>query len=237
MNRVIIFVAVAVIAGCVSCTKWCMFPIRGNGDLVTSDWTVGAFDGVSAAGSVEVRFFECDVHRVVVTVDDNLYGFVKIDVKNDVLRIGTKSGNFSFTKYRVDVYAPTLSSVTISGSGSFKTDDVISASSFSTVISGSGRIEAAVECNSFSATISGSGRTTISGASNSAKINISGSGRFDGSDFSIKDADVRISGSGNANVWVTDNLSATISGSGDVRYKGDPKVTSNVSGSGRIRKM
>ncbi len=49
---------------------------------------------------------------------------------------------------------------------------------------------------------------------------------------------VRISGSGNVEINVKDELDATISGSGSVSYKGSPsKVNSNASGSGKVRKI
>ena len=51
-----------------------------------------------------------------------------------------------------------------------------------------------------------------------------------------RSASVSVKGSGDAEVFVTETLTASIVGSGDISYKGNPKVTSTVLGSGDIRK-
>ena len=47
-------------------------------------------------------------------------------------------------------------------------------------------------------------------------------------------AHVRISGSGNANVLVSDDLNVVISGSGKVSYAGYPDISKLISGSGKL---
>jgi len=236
-SKKIIWIAafIGIFACCVSCTSF--LPIKGNGNLVTSEKTVSEFEKVNVSGSAEVRFHASQEYRAVVTVDENLDEYVEIVVKNNVLNIGTKSGSYSFTKFLVDIYCPVLSGVSVSGSGSFKSADQITASTFETSISGSGKIEGTVECDNFSARISGSGNMTVVGNSQNADIGISGSGKFNGNEFIINDATVRISGSGNVDIHVTDNLKANISGSGGVNYRGEPKTDINISGSGRVRNM
>jgi len=233
-KRLILVAAIiGIFVGCVSCFK----AIKGNGSLVTSDKTVSAFEKIKVSSSAEVRFHASQEYRTVITVDENLNEFVEVDVKNNVLNIGTKSGSYSFTKFSVDVYCPVLTGVSMSGSGSFENMDKITVSTFESAVSGSGRIKLTVECEKFSANISGSGRITVTGNSKDADIGISGSGQFQGNEFTINNATVRVSGSGNINTCVTDNLQATISGSGEINYRGEPKIDSKVSGSGRIRKL
>ncbi|MDR0797013.1 MAG: DUF2807 domain-containing protein [Tannerella sp.] len=236
-SKKIIWIAaiVVIFASCVSCTFF--LPIKGNGNLVTSEKTVPAFEKISVSSSAEVRFHASQEYRAVVTVDENLDEYVEIVSKNNALNIGTKSGSYSFTKFSVDIYCPILSGVSVSGSGSFKNMDEITVSTFETSVSGSGKIEGTVKCEKFSARISGSGKINVGGNSKDADIGISGSGRYNGNDFIVNNATVRISGSGNADVHVTENLKANISGSGGINYRGEPKTDTKVSGSGRIRKL
>ena len=238
MKKVVVVIAITFVV-CTSCI-YKFAAIRGNGSLVTCELSVSKFDRIKCVGYPAVRFFESDEYRVVYTVDSNLEEWVDIYTKNNELHIGTKDkfGNKSlfFSKYLVDVYCPALKSVTISGSGSFETVDDISVSSFDTKISGSGKIVGTVFCNDFSSKISGSGKITVLGASNDADISISGSGRFTGNEFEIKKANITISGSGKANVFVTDFMKVKISGSGNITYSGEPKIESKVTGSGKIKK-
>lgn len=57
-------------------------------------------------------------------------------------------------------------------------------------------------------------------------------------DLVTEKCEVRISGSGDVEVNVQEELTSKISGSGDIRYKGEPKrVNNHSSGSGSVRKM
>ena len=235
-----IFMAVMVIGISISCAScvMCFNQMMGCGDLVTLEKNVSKFEKINSVSCAEIRFHASDEYRAVVTIDANIYGYVEVFTKNNVLTIRTERGqNISPTKLLVDVYCPFLSCVTMTGAGRFIAMDDIIAPSFDVIISGSGKVEGAVDCNRFSAKISGSGKVAMDGSAKDANIIISGSGNFNGSDLCIKNAAVNISGSGNANVFVTDHLKAIISGSGRINYRGEPKVTSTVSGSGRIRKM
>jgi len=230
--------------------------VRGNGDLITSERTASAFQQVSSSGVAEVRFFASDEQRVIVTVDSNLYEFVEISTRNNVLNIGTKSGSYNFTKFLVEIHSPTLTGVTMSGSGKFFGMDKILAPNFRAVlsgsgriegtfetetfsarVSGSGRIEATVESNEFSATVSGSGRIVADGISETSEITVSGSGNFNGNNFNTASATVTVSGSGSVNICVEESLDARVSGSGNVNYCGNPTVNANVTGTGRVRPM
>jgi hypothetical protein len=239
MNKKIILIAAVIgfFAGCISCSITPLVKLKGNGDLVTSEKTFSAFDKINVSGRAEVRFHTAQEYRAVVTVDENLDEYVEIVIKNNVLIIGIKSGySYSFTKFLVDVYCPNLTGVLVSGSGSFENVDELTASTFETSVTGSGKIKVAIECESFSAKVTGSGAITITGNSKDANISITGSGKFNGNEFKINDATVRTTGSGNMDIYVTDNLKVNITGSGGINYRGEPIIESHVTGSGRIRK-
>jgi len=225
------------VAGLSSCSE--MFPIhKGNGRLIAYEKSVAAFEKIDCEGSADVHFYASDEYRTVVTVDSNLEEFAEVFTKNNTLHIRPKRGyTCIFTKFLVEVYCPTVSEVSLSGSCNFSGKSKLVTPSFETTISGSGKVVGTVECDSFSAKISGSGKIAIDGVTKNANIVISGSGKFDGADFNIIEAIVKISGSGDANIWVEDILKANISGSGKINYRGEPKIDSTISGSGRIRRM
>jgi len=89
----------------------------------------------------------------------------------------------------------------------------------------------------FTAVISGSGNIIAAGNGGESNIDISGSGTFNGDELGVNKAVVRISGSGKANINVSEYLNANISGSGIINYSGNPKVNSKISGSGRLNKL
>jgi hypothetical protein len=207
----------------------------GNRNLVSVEREVTSFNRINSGGSAEVRFHSSPVHRVVVTSDSNLIPFITTEVRNNTLHIGTVTGSYNFTKLQVDVYSPSLTFVSISGSGRFSAFDTIVTSNFESTISGSGRLSGIIETSNFSANIAGSGRVTVVGNSNDSSIKISGSGSFNGTEFFVNNANVQIGGSGNANIHVSNSLDATVTGSGRLNYRGNPPtVRSQISGTGRI---
>ena len=228
--------------------------IRGNSRLITTEQSVSSFEGIDIRSSADVNYYPSSETKVIVTVDENLLKYVKITVKNGILRIDTKNGNYSFSKYTVDVYSPHLTEATISGSGSFDGKDKIVATNFETKISGSGKIKGNFDCDKFTATISGSGKIDcklectdfngkisgsgeiiFSGNTNNLDMKISGSGDFKGKSFKTDNADINVSGSGNVHTWVENYLKAHVSGSGNIYYSGNPKIDFNGSGSGKLR--
>ncbi len=210
--------------------------VKGNGNIITTERTISSFEKIHASGKVDVRFHVSKEARITVTVDSNLDKYTKIETNGNELWIGTKNGNYSFTEYTVDVYYPALIGISVSGSGSFSCSDEITASSFDTEVSGSGQIKGNIHCENFSSKISGSGEIFVSGDADDLSVTISGSGDFDGKNFSVKNVSARISGSGSADIKVSDHLDADISGSGNLYYSGNPTVESEISGSGKIVK-
>ena len=229
---------IGILAVCSSCHIEINNTVKGSGHLLTTEKTVSPFEKIVTSGGVEVRYYASDEYRVVVTIDDNLHGYLDIYSRNNTLNIGFRR-NVSFTritKFLVEVYCPVLTGISADGFIEFEGIDVITTTTFQTNISGSGKIKADIECESFSVKISGFGEMTISGSSTDARIDISGSGIFNADKFITRNATVNISGFGNVYIFVLDNLKANISGSGTLYYWGEPKVESTINGFGKIVK-
>ena len=96
------------------------------------------------------------------------------------------------------------------------------------------RAEITIPSVSF-AGITGAADFELSGAQQDAlDIYITGTGNVDAFDMVVNDCNIRISGAGNCQVHVIDNLDVVISGVGNIRYRGTPTVTTDVSGVGDI---
>lgn len=195
--------------------------LRGDGMIITEERPVSSFDKIDIRGSASVRFHLSKEYRLTVSVDSNLSKYFETTTRNNTLLIETVNEmgrSVRFTKNIVDIYCPDISSVSIEGSGSFQTIDLLKVSTFKVKIRGSGNI-------------------SVEGSCGDIDINIQGSGRIDGDEFLANNAYVKIKGSGNVNIWAKDNLRGDISGSGTMAYKGNPKVDFNISGSGKIKKV
>jgi len=82
----------------------------------------------------------------------------------------------------------------------------------------------------------GSGNVTVSDpiSVDQMKVYLLGSGSFYGFPLSASTCQVDISGSGNCEVTVNNDLDVVIEGSGSVYYKGSPSIEVDITGSGRV---
>jgi hypothetical protein len=208
----------------------------GNGNINRYDRALNQFESIRINGSPVVRFHTSQYYRAVINIDSNLERFVDLSIRNNTLTIGMRgTGSYLPTKFEVDIYSPSLTSVSVSGSGHFRSIDTIASTSFKINISGSGIFDGTIECDNFSANISGSGEINLKGFGNNSDIIISGSGNLNGIEFQTNNVNTRISGSGNMYISALEYINANVSGSGSIIYRGNPRIDFSGSGSGRIR--
>lgn len=238
MKKIIFALSVALMASvAVQAQKW--KKIEGNGNIVKQSRETDSFTGIGLAGSMEVKV-SAGAIGVQVEADDNLQEYITTKVKNGSLQIGAKEGYNIKSKKKIVIYVSlqTLNSVQIAGSGSVTgTDGLKSDDKLEVAIAGSGHCGLLVKSQKTKASISGSGTISLSGSTGQLSVAISGSGNYKGYELKTASANVAISGSGDAETNITENLTASISGSGNVYYKGAGNVSVRTSGSGHLRKV
>ncbi len=160
---------------------------------------------------------------------------------------------------RLTLYVSELKKVETSGSASIQGgDQAFRGNTIRVVARGSGNIEglqveagqlevtcsgsASVGLNAraerVSVVLSGSGFVALRGSADRAELNVSGSGLIRGNDFRIRQAAVRVVGSGDIRIHAEESISGSVAGSGTVRYAGQPaRVSVNKMGSGSIRPL
>jgi hypothetical protein len=191
-----------------------VFGVRGSGNVITESRDVNGFSEIAVFGSGTVRVDVNGTESLTVEAEDNIMPLLKTEVRNGRLELSIESNVSPTTDVTYTVTAVALDGVTIAGSGDV-TATGIAADLFDVEISGSGRVEP-----------TGTAATLI--------VEISGSGRYLGEGLKASVGTVRVSGSGEAVVNVTDDLDVDVSGSGGVQYIGEPTVTESISGSGDV---
>jgi hypothetical protein len=189
---------------------------EGSGVPATQARDVPAFHSVELAGSSNVVIRVGEPQSVVVRADDNLLKRVTTEVRSGTLVIANTPGSFTTkSPMSVEVEAPTLEAVTLSGSGNIVVDGVAA--------------------KSLKVSVPGSGTLTGSGTATRLDVSVSGSGSLQLTRLVASDARAVVSGSGSIFVTATASLDASVSGSGSILYAGNPeKVTKSVTGAGAI---
>ncbi len=136
---------------------------------------------------------------------------------------------------KVMVSAKNINELQVNGGGKIISENSIASDYLSLAVSGSGSMDLDIKGNNVKTEVSGSGSISIKGYASSNDIYISGSGSLKSFTCDLENAKIKMSGSGSAEMTVTNNLEATVLGSGTIKHKGNTKtVTKKVYGSGAV---
>jgi len=227
----------------------CYFPseqVKGSGHITREDRDVSGFAGVEVSNQGDLKIELGDKEKLVIEAEDNLLEYIKAEVRDGVLKIGT-SPNVGFRNTRPIRYyltAKSLDYLAVSSSGNIEAP-ALKADKFTVRVSSSGDIDIdALEAEEISVEISSSGNARVdtlnadglsldisssgdfnigTGRIKTQDVTISSSGNYDGSSVESERVEASLSSSGNAEVWVTEYLDVRLSSSGDLYYKGDPE--------------
>ena len=216
--------------------------IKGDGNVVTMERSVGEYDEVALSGWFDVDLVDGREGEITLKGESNLLEYIKTEVKNGTLVIKTEKGvNLRPSNWgsgiRITVPVQDISSVSLSGSGDIVGRTTLKSDSFSARIAGSGDIELSVEAQRVEASLSGSGDIKLSGKATDLDVQVSGSGDVKAYDLEAEFVTAAVSGSADIKVTANQSIDARVSGSGDISYRGNPqKISSKSSGSGDISK-
>ncbi|MEO0570134.1 MAG: head GIN domain-containing protein [Bacteroidota bacterium] len=214
--------------------------VKGNGNTMTIERSVGTYDRVALAGWFDVELVDGNEGELTLTGESNLLEYIKTEVKDGKLTIKQKKGvNLKPSNWNegilIIVPVESINGVSLSGSGDIVGKTTLKSDNFKTSISGSGDITLEVEAKSVDASMSGSGDIRLSGTTTDFEVSVSGSGDIRAYDLEADFVDAQVSGSADIKVTAKEMLKARVSGSGDISFKGNPKkINTKSSGSGDI---
>jgi len=190
----------------------------GSGEVRTESRQVSGFTAVELQGFGDMAIEQTGTESLTIEAEDNILPKLTSDVSGGTLRLGIKPNTSLQTtkpiKYRLTV--KDLTGVSISGSGSASAPKITT--------------------SRFTAQVKGSGTITIGGTADTQEIIIAGAGKYLAAELASKTATATITGVGDAEVMVADQLRVKIIGSGSLTYYGNPTVDQSIIGSGRVIK-
>lgn len=199
----------------------------------TNTYIQSPFSQIEYHGAADIEIFNSPEWKVVV--EGTMIDISRLDIVVTGNKLEIEHDKSLRGKMNIEIYTPSLTELEFTGSGdveyrnNFPFENEVKVRS-----TGSGDIEMHADCDKLRIEQTGSGEIEIHGQAQNAEIVMSGSGRLHAFLLPIHTATVTLTGSGDAEIQVIDNLTVTISGSGDVRYKGLPNITSTITGSGSL---
>ncbi len=206
----------------------------------TENRQIGEFSQVSVGGSFDVYLKQGSKAEVKIEAGSVKLEDIITEVSGDKLTIKLRDRlwNINGRAGKIWLTYTNLKEINSSGSSDIQAEGKIKSEELRISLSGSGNIEAEVELKRLDLSISGSADAKISGKTQEQEITISGSGELKAVDLESEKAEIKISGSGNATVYVKEEIEARTSGSGKIKFKGNPsKQITKSSGSGSVSSL
>lgn len=214
MKRTILLLSLTLLA-LTGCHKFGQ--ATGSGKMKIDKRTVPAFTALDISGAYDVEIVVQKEQSLELEGDDNLLPLIVTDVHGGVLEVSNSKGFSTKNKLRLRISVPSLMAISSSGASDI-------------TVSG-------VKGDEFHVNVSGAGSLRVSGAIKTLEIKQSGAGDVDAKDFHAEKVNVDSSGAATADVYASEELTASVSGAGSVNYYGDPKtVKEDTSGAGSINK-
>lgn len=211
--------------------------IVGSGNIVVEERTLSSFDQVEAHGAYSVIVRQGTQQLVEIEGDDNVLSIITTRVQGGKLDISNTRNYRTTEPIKVYITVPVLSSIEMNGSGNIFGETLLTGDLLKVEINGSGNADLEVDYIKLVAEGKGSGNFQLFGVATEQEVELSGSGNYRAKELLSENTDIKISGSGNAEVAAEKILDAKINGSGNITYFGNPDfVNTSVNGSGKLIK-
>ena len=218
---------------------------------------VGNFTAIKASTSVNVVYTQGATQSVVVSWEKDLMKYLKVDAKNNILRIYIDNdkyfNNIDTSKLLVSVTNKGIGSVTVSSSATFSIKNNLNVSLLKINTSSSADFSGTVTCNSIfidassssnvalnmlaqdvAVNLSSSSTADLKGKINNLAIDASSSSDCDAKELVANTAQVLATTSSDVNIIAIKSIDASASTSASIKYYGKSekvKITESTSGS------
>jgi hypothetical protein len=197
---------------------------------------VSRFSAIELRGIGRVVLTRGEQEGVTIEAEDNLLPEISSTVNDDTLVLELQNG----TATKPIIYRVTARQVTAlssRGAGDIEAPG-LSLARLLTRQDGTGTIRLdQLTAQELESTLSGAGGLEASGTVTTLKVTITGAGKLNGRELVARDAELSLTGAGDAVVRVSNTLRVRASGAGKVEYIGNPRVDSDVTGASTVRRI
>jgi hypothetical protein len=232
------FTAVAIILATTSCIHGQFWKtVEGHGKVVTKERKTDSFTGVKVSSGIDVYLKQGDNVNVTVEADENLHEYILTEVHGGVLNVYSEYNIRDAERKRVYVTMTEINSVRTTSAGDVIGEGPVKSDRLELSSSSAGDIKLEVHSKNVNLDISSSGDMTLSGETDMLRADLSSAGNLNAFDLKSREADVSVSSAGDADVNVSERITARASSAGNINYRGDPKfVDAHSSSAGGIHK-
>jgi hypothetical protein len=211
--------------------------VYGNNKVVTKERNAENFTGVRVSSGIDVYLKQGNNVTISVEADENLHEYILTEVRDGILHVYTEVNIRQAERKRVYVTMKEVNSVRTSSAGDVIGETPIKCDKLELSASSAGNIKLEVNAKEIEADISSSGDITLTGEAEILNADLSSAGDLNAYDLKVSEADISVSSAGNAEINVSEKLTARASSAGDINYQGSPKyIDAHSSSAGGVHK-
>lgn len=189
-----------------------------------SEW-LPSFTSVVVAAPLDIRFIrvpDTQAPKIEYDTKGSYTTKFKAEVKDKVLRITEKYDSRRAARTQVTVYFNDLQSVNVSDAAA-TFEGTLCATLLDLWVDGRASLTASLDIKDLRMELSGHSSATLSGSARYLTLMLS-TGSLLAQKLETMSAQVNVTGSGSADLWVTDRLEAKTSTGGKIAYRGNPSI-------------
>ncbi|MCL3779024.1 DUF2807 domain-containing protein [Prolixibacteraceae bacterium JC049] len=210
---------------------------KSNGDLVTKEFKLEAFNGILVDLKCDVEVKPSTIQKVVVTASENVIDDLDTSVRSGIWNIDFKDDGIATINrhdFKVVIEVPKLKKIQMESSGTIKCDGFLTGDNLQLIYNSSGKVSVKSKTKFLNVNMDGSGSLELNGDVDELKILHDSSGNIEALGLKVKSCSIVHDGSGDARLYVLEKLKCNMDGSGDVFYKGNPAIEKTIDGSGQL---
>jgi citrate lyase gamma subunit len=223
------------VTSCINGQYW--RTVSGHGHVVTKERKTDSFTGVKVSSGIDVYLKQGNNESISVEADENLHEYILTEVRNGVLNVYSEYNIRDAEKKRVYVTMKEVNSIKTTSAGDVFGESPINSDNLELSASSAGDIKIEVNSKKLDIDISSSGDITLTGETDMLRADLSSAGDLNAYELKAREADISVSSAGDADVNVSERLTARASSAGDINYKGDPKyIDAHSSSAGGVHR-
>jgi hypothetical protein len=197
--------------------------VYGKGPVTKQDRKAGSFNGLRVSSGIDVYLRQTGTESISVETDENLHEYIITEIRDGVLNVYTDANIREAKMKKVYVTMKDINSLKTSSAGDILGETPVKTGNLRLAASSAGDIKLEVYCDRIDGDVSSSGDMTLSGKADILNISLSSAGDLNAYDLEVREADVSASSAGDADINVSERLTARASSAGDINYRGNPK--------------
>lgn len=208
--------------------------VKGSGYVLTQQRETPEFTSIEVSGPIQVFISQGELQPLTVEADDNLFTYIKTEVKNKVLKAYIPE-NVKIKKYadlNILISLPHITGLSVALSGKIEGTELWKTENIELDASTTGKIKLHLNATSIKITETTSSNIELKGNTDSLAATLTTAAQLKAKELDAKTANLNLTTGANVEIQVTQKIQYNLTTGAKLIYKGSPLITGSAISSG-----